>query len=83
MDADADACADVDADQCSYVLYDSSFRNSADADTDADQSILAIMVKKKGYGLWGLRKQTMQLVIYSFLLYIYAQIANFKPFTLE
>ena len=35
---DAGACAD--ADQCSYVLWESSFCNSADADTDATRSIL-------------------------------------------
>ena len=37
--------ADKDADWCSYVLYGPLFRNSADADADmdADRSILAII----------------------------------------
>ena len=47
---DVDACADVDTDQCSYVLYNSSFCNSTDADTDADWSILAI----RGSEMWNL-----------------------------
>ena len=42
-DAHADACADPNTDWCSYVLYEPSFRNSADADADADQSILGII----------------------------------------
>ena len=39
-DTDADACAD--ADWYIYVLYEPSFRNSADA--DADRSILATKI---------------------------------------
>ena len=43
----ADACADAETEWCSYVLYDASFCNSADEDTDADRAILAIMVLVK------------------------------------
>ena len=39
---DADACANADADQCSYILQESSFCYSADVHTYADRSILAI-----------------------------------------